>query len=161
MWKRCVYAFQIEFSPPLLYSFVLLSPNSAPLTFFPFISSESHSSCLKIPLVAGGKVSRQVSFVALSAAWISAASPPTPSPSYSPPSFPPPASEILFSQPCPLLILLLFPSRENRSWHLQRKDKNQPDPNLKPFLFPLQQRGLGGTGGEPDKGERVWGGDLL
>lgn len=154
----------MDFSPPLLHSFALLSPNTAPLTFFLFISSERLSPHLKIPLVAGGKVSRQVSFVALSAAWISAASPPTPSPSCFPPSLPPPpTSEILLSQPCPLLILilLLFPSREKRSWHLQRKAQNQPDPNLKPFLFPLQQRMLGGAGGEAAKGERVWGRDLL
>lgn len=73
-----------------------------PLLPFFLSSLQNVSPCLKIPLVAGGKVSRQLSFVALSGAWLSAASPPTPSPSRSPPSLPrlPPASEILSSPPC-------------------------------------------------------------
>lgn len=101
------------------------------LPFLPsFLSSLQNVSLprLKIPLVAGGKVGRQVSFVALSVAWISAASA-----NHHQHPLPPLHLFLLLLQPLKsssvhpvlFLILLFFSARENRSWHLQRDKNNQ------------------------------------
>lgn len=126
MWKKCVYPFQIDFSPPLLRSFVLLSPNIAPLTFFPFISSERLS--LSKNSTGGGWQSQQTALLcslewcmALSCITTNTLSLPLSSISSS-------SSSSLWN---PLQSTLsssssfsFFPARKNRSWHRQRKDKN-------------------------------------